>query len=29
MTALDQYEKFWGENPTHDPEHFIIHQELI
>ena len=29
MTALDQYEKFWGENPTHDPEHFIIQQELI
>ena len=29
MTALDQYEKFWGENATHDPEHFIIQQELI
>lgn len=29
MNALDQYEKFWGESPTHDPEHFIIQEELI
>ena len=29
MNALDQYEKFWGGNPTHDPEHFIIQEELI
>ncbi len=29
MRALDNYEKFWGDDATDDPEHFIIETQLI